>query len=107
MSLHGKNFIGARLSSGTGETFNSVSPLDSSTLPGSFYSASGQDADQAVELAEEGFRIYSKTSGEERAAFLARSVSFDCSLKSLVRDPGLMPESTMRFQTGSPRQSQT
>lgn len=72
MSLHGKNFIGARLSSGTGETFNSVSPLDSSTLPGSFYSASGQDADQAVELAEEGFRIYSKTSGEERAAFLER-----------------------------------
>jgi alpha-ketoglutaric semialdehyde dehydrogenase len=72
MSLHGKNFIGAQLSSGTGKTFSSISPLDSSRLPGSFYTAADGDADQGVELAEEAFKTYGKTSGEERAAFLER-----------------------------------
>jgi alpha-ketoglutaric semialdehyde dehydrogenase len=72
MSLHGKNFLGARLSSGTGEPFTAISPLDSSKLPGSFYSAGGPDVDQAVELAEAAFRTYGKTSGEQRAAFLER-----------------------------------
>jgi alpha-ketoglutaric semialdehyde dehydrogenase len=72
MSLHGKNFIGARLSSGTGKTFSAISPLDSSRLPGSFYTAADRDGDRAIELAEEAFRTYGKTSGEERAAFVER-----------------------------------
>jgi NADP-dependent aldehyde dehydrogenase len=72
MSLHGKNFIGAGLSSGTGETVVATSPLDRSPLPGLFHSAGLQEADRAVDLAEEAFRTYGKTSGEERAAFLER-----------------------------------
>jgi 2,5-dioxopentanoate dehydrogenase len=72
MSLHGNNFIGAELRSGTGDTFAAVSPLDSTVLPGQFYPASAQDARQAVELAESAFQSYSLTSGEQRAEFLER-----------------------------------
>ena len=72
MSLHGKNFIGNELSTGTGETFNAVSPLDSSVLPGAFYSAGTQEANKALELAEAAFQLYGQTSGEQRAAFLEK-----------------------------------
>jgi NADP-dependent aldehyde dehydrogenase len=72
MSLHGKNFIGNELSSGTGATFTAVSPLDRAQLPGVFYSASGRDADHAVEIAEAAFQSFRLTTGEQRAAFLER-----------------------------------
>jgi 2,5-dioxopentanoate dehydrogenase len=72
MNLHGKSFIGDRLSSGTGDTFPAVSPLDSSVLAGKFYSAGIPDANQAVDLAEDAFQSYGQTSGEQRASFLER-----------------------------------
>lgn len=72
MSLHGNNFVGAELRSGTGATFTAVSPLDNTVLPGRFYPASIPDARHAVELAETAFQSYSITSGEARAAFLER-----------------------------------
>src|SRR6185369_11369155 len=70
MDLHGNNFIGDQLSSGTGKGLAAISPVDSSTLPGSFYSATARDADMAAEAGEAAFQTYSKTSGEQRAAFL-------------------------------------
>ena len=39
MNLHGKNFIGGQLSSGTGETFHAANPADSSILPPAFHAA--------------------------------------------------------------------
>jgi NADP-dependent aldehyde dehydrogenase len=72
MSLHGKNFIGAELSTGMGDTFTAVSPLDNAILPELFYSAGIQDARRAVELSEAAFRAYRATSGDVRAAFLER-----------------------------------
>ena len=70
MNLHGKNFIGDELSPGSGDSFTAVSPLNSKALPGSFFRASSQDADRAVELAEAAFRRYGKLTGAQRAAFL-------------------------------------
>jgi alpha-ketoglutaric semialdehyde dehydrogenase len=72
MSLHGKNFIGDLLSPGSGETITALSPLDNKPLPGAFCIASTQDVDRAVELAEESFQVYGKSSGEKRALFLDR-----------------------------------
>ncbi|HZR16309.1 MAG TPA: aldehyde dehydrogenase family protein, partial [Verrucomicrobiae bacterium] len=72
MNLHGKSFIGDQLSTGTGEAFTAVSPLDSSVLAGTFYGAGIQDANKAVELAEGAFQVYGRTSGEQRASFLER-----------------------------------
>jgi NADP-dependent aldehyde dehydrogenase len=71
-SLHGKSFIGSDLSTGAGDTFTAVSPLDSSVLPGTFYYAATQDANRAIELAERAFQTYRQSSGHERAAFLER-----------------------------------
>src|SRR5438105_4531040 len=72
MALHGKNFIGDELTSGTGETFKAVSPLDSRDLPEPFYRAGAPDIDKALELAALSFESYGKTSGKERSAFLER-----------------------------------
>ena len=72
MNLHGKNFIGDQLSSGLAPTFSALSPLNRTALPGAFYSAGPEDVDRAMELAESAFKVYGRTSGEERAVFLER-----------------------------------
>jgi len=72
MNLHGKNFIGDRLSSGGRETSQAVSPLDSQKLDPSFSHADTKDVDAAMELAEAAFHTYSQTTGSERASFLER-----------------------------------
>jgi NADP-dependent aldehyde dehydrogenase len=70
MSLHGKNFIGDELGSGSGKTLTVTSPLDSAPLLGAFHVANEQEVDRAVELADEAFLTYGKMPGERRAAFL-------------------------------------
>lgn len=55
MRLHGCSFIGDQLSSGTGETFRALSPLDSTPLPPGFYKAGVKEVDAAMELAEAAF----------------------------------------------------
>ncbi|HLH52244.1 MAG TPA: aldehyde dehydrogenase (NADP(+)) [Verrucomicrobiae bacterium] len=72
MSLHGKNFIGDQLRTGTGETVAATSPLDCSKLPGLFHQATPKDVDDAMNLAEEAFGVYGCTSGEARARFLEK-----------------------------------
>ena len=72
MNLHGKNFIGSRLSSGSEEVFHAASPFDSSILQPAFHAASENDVNAAMELAEIAFGIYRETTGEQRAVFLER-----------------------------------
>lgn len=72
MSLHGKNFIGDQLRSGAGETFSATSPLDCSSLTGTFQHATSTDVDDAVGLAEAAFETYRSSSGEDRARFLEK-----------------------------------
>jgi len=72
MNLHGLCFIGDQLSTGTGETFRAISPLDSSTLAPQFYRAGAKEAHTALELAEAAFASFGQTTGAERAAFLER-----------------------------------
>lgn len=72
MDLHGQNFIGRTLSRGSGETFTIASPLDQAALPGTFHVASAADVDEALRLAEEAFEVFSRTTGEQRAALLER-----------------------------------
>lgn len=72
MELHGKNFIGDELSTGTGETFTVSSPLDSQPLPGTFHVASAADIDRALVAADAAFTSFRLTSPEQRAVFLER-----------------------------------
>jgi 2,5-dioxopentanoate dehydrogenase len=70
MELHGQNFIGSELSTGTGETFAVSSPLDSQPLPGAFHVASSDDVDRALQLADAAFPAFRAISPEQRAIFL-------------------------------------
>ena len=72
MNLHGKNFIGDQLASGSGETFRAVSPLDSTPLEPAFHAADLQAVDAAMQLAEAAFAAYRQTTGAQRAALLER-----------------------------------
>jgi NADP-dependent aldehyde dehydrogenase len=72
MNLHGQNFIGDRLSPGEGKTLRATSPLDSKPLPPEFHLSSEKDVNAALELAEQAFRTYRETTGEQRAVFLER-----------------------------------
>lgn len=72
MKLHGCSFIGNQLSSGTGQTFQATSPLDSSPLAPAFYRAGANEVDAALTLAEKAFMGYQKTAGPERGAFMTR-----------------------------------
>jgi alpha-ketoglutaric semialdehyde dehydrogenase len=72
MNLHGNSFIGDRLSAGTGERLQAISPLDGAPLPPGFCLAGEREVDEAMTLAEAGFATYRETRGEARAAFLER-----------------------------------
>jgi NADP-dependent aldehyde dehydrogenase len=72
MALHGKSFIGDQLSSGSGETVHTHSPLDSSKLEPAFFQASEKDVNAAMEMAEAAFTTFRTTTGEQRAVFLER-----------------------------------
>jgi hypothetical protein len=51
MNLHGKNFIGDQLSTGTGETASVTSPLDHAPLTPAFFQSGAADVDRAAQLA--------------------------------------------------------
>ncbi len=70
MDLHGKNFIGDRLSSGTGAQFQAASPLKGVAIEPSFSASGPEDVEAAMTLAESAFAVFRETSGEQRAAFL-------------------------------------
>jgi alpha-ketoglutaric semialdehyde dehydrogenase len=72
MNLHGKNFIGDKLSSVSGETFYATNPFDNSSLQPGFHPAKERDVDAAMKLAQEAFTAYRETTGEQRAVFLER-----------------------------------
>src|SRR5215469_538447 len=72
MNLHGKNFIGDNLSTGSGESFQATNPSDSSALLPVFHAASESDVHAAMEMAESAFTAFRETTDEQRAVFLER-----------------------------------
>jgi len=72
MNLHGQSFVGKQLRKGKGESFQAVSPLNSSPLEPAFFKVGDAEVNDALTLAENAFGQYGRTSGSERAAFLER-----------------------------------
>lgn len=70
MTLHGKIFIGAALSTGSGKTQKPTSPLNNQPLEPGFYQADQAQVDAALELAESAFQTLRNTPGSKRADFL-------------------------------------
>ena len=70
MELSGTQYIGNTIS-GTGkETFHGVDPRTGDPLSTSYHEATEEEVDQAIELAEEAFKIYSQIAVDRRAEFL-------------------------------------
>ena len=70
MNIHGNNFIGATLSAAGKESCQAYHLKAGQVLNGHFISASNNELNQAVELAQEAFQPYRQLSQMRRADFL-------------------------------------
>jgi len=70
--FHGKSLIACHRSTSEGESFQVISPLDQSKLPGDFLPATLEEVDAALTAAREAFRAFRTSSGEIRATFLEK-----------------------------------
>lgn len=73
MELTGQSFLGDRRSVQQGTGFQAFNPQSGLTIPPVYYPASAIDVDAAVQLANQGFESFSRSSGKTRAAFLRRA----------------------------------
>src|SRR5437879_10015782 len=72
MDLHGKNFIGGKLSARGKKVFSAVNPITRGELTPSFHEATGGEIEQALTLAVDGFDDFRRQPAERRAEFLDR-----------------------------------
>ncbi|MDB6172006.1 MAG: Aldehyde Dehydrogenase [Chthoniobacteraceae bacterium] len=72
MTLHGKSLIAGLLVESNTGSFHAISPLDNQPLEPLFHECSLDNVDLALELADEAFAVYRKTSAEARAQFLEK-----------------------------------
>ena len=70
MALHGKNFIGSRLSAQGDKTFRGFDPRSGKTLETAFHEATDEEIDAALKLASDAFPILRQASAETIAGFL-------------------------------------
>lgn len=70
MNLTGKSIIGFSRGSETAKTFTAFNPQNGEAVEPNFYSATIDELNQAVELAERARIKYGKISGKEKAKFL-------------------------------------
>jgi len=74
VELSGRSIIGSRRAAGRGTTFNAVEPVTGQALPPAFASASPDEIESAVTLAQEAFATYGHLPVRDKAAFL-RSIA--------------------------------
>src|SRR5437867_2053547 len=72
MTIHGKNFVAEKLSTGSGRTFRATSPLNQTQLDGEFFEASDADVEAVLRAAEEAFASFRDATPEVRAGFLEK-----------------------------------
>lgn len=70
MKFTGENFIGRRRSAENKTIFQAVNPATNEILEPLFHEATAKEVNEAVEMADSAFRVYSKKSGKEKAEFL-------------------------------------
>jgi len=70
--LTGKSTIGFQLSSNSEETIFGVDPATGEKLQPGYAAVSEAELNRAVELAEEAFGVFGKSSGIERASLLRK-----------------------------------
>ncbi len=70
--LSGRSLIGFQEGSGSGVPLYARDPTTGQQLQPGFIPATAEEVDRAVQLAADAFKIYSRTSGRERGAFLRK-----------------------------------
>ena len=68
--IQGKNFIGSQLSAEGTNTFQGFDPNTNQPLEGAFHTATQQDLERTMQLAQEAFQQTKKLSGAQKANFL-------------------------------------
>ncbi|WP_298237747.1 aldehyde dehydrogenase (NADP(+)) [uncultured Algibacter sp.] len=68
--ITGKNYIGNTLKASGNITHKTIDPKLNIENPTAFHEATAEEIDEAVQLAWSAFKVFRKTSGEKRAAFL-------------------------------------
>ncbi len=68
--ITGKNYIGNQLKASGTTTHKTINPKLNIQNPTSFYQATLEEVNEAVELADSAFKVYRKVSGEKRAEFI-------------------------------------
>ena len=69
-ALRGVSIIGSSSGSRKGKAFHAFDPTTGQNIEPAYYSAEPDELQNAAQLAEESFPIFSRTSGRQRAAFL-------------------------------------
>src|ERR1039458_180611 len=70
--LSGRSLIGFREGTGSGDPLYARDPATGQQLQPAFIPATAEEVDRAVKLAADAFRIYSRTTGRDRGAFLRK-----------------------------------
>jgi alpha-ketoglutaric semialdehyde dehydrogenase len=70
MKLSGQSIIGFHAGATTKEVFHATNPRTGERLEPGFFSATAEEVNQAVLLANQAFATYSRTTGREKATFL-------------------------------------
>ncbi len=104
MELSGRSIIGSKRGEGTGESLHGFNPATGETLQPGYHFAISTEVDAAVQLSNQAFSSYSKTSGVERANLLRKIAENiealgDTLISRAVNETGL-PEGRIRSETG-------
>ncbi len=94
--ITGKNYIGNDLQGNGSQTFNTFNPKLNMGNNDVFIEASDKEIDEAAVLAQQAFKKYSKTSGEDRAFFLRTIADEIMALGDMLID-------TYMSETGLPK----
>ena len=102
--LTGKSTIGFQLSSQSEETIFGVDPATGEKLQPGYAAVSEAELNRAVELAEEAFGVFGKSSGIERASLLRKIADnielISDKLVALAPQETGLPEPRIKMETG-------
>lgn len=104
MNIEGKQLIGYQELAEGSEYFHSVDPASGTVSSIRFYKATSAEVGMAANLAERAFRVYRKTSGQDKSAFLFKIVdelaNIKAELVSVCMAETALPQARLEGEVG-------
>ncbi|WP_299891225.1 aldehyde dehydrogenase (NADP(+)) [uncultured Lacinutrix sp.] len=102
--ITGKNYIGNQLSAKGATTHKTVNPKLNKENPTAFFQATSEEVNDAVELADQAFKVYRNISGKQRADFLNaiadEILALDNELTDMYMSESGLPEGRAQGERG-------